>query len=99
MTGPSFCSARDFVPADEHPDLQPLHTFGPQDHFGPIIYDDHQKTVVARIIIKWNYGPDTVEEYTSPTEARMRHANLKALLEGGVTIHVRSIIFEEVEQQ
>lgn len=66
------------------------------DVFGPIVYNDARPKTVARIEILWESGDVSVEEYRSPTEARIRWQNLKALHSAGLTIHVHKLRFTDL---
>ena len=68
------------------------------DPFRPSVYDDEGSEVVARIVIEWYEGEPTVEEYTSPTQAKLRWDTLRYLFTGGLTFHVRHLrLFKPVD--
>ena len=68
------------------------------DPFSPIVYDDEGSEVVARIVIEWYEGEPTVEEYNSPTQAKLRWDTLRYLFTGGLTFHVRNLrLFRPVD--
>ena len=69
-----------------------------EDPFRPIVYKDEGSEVVARIVIEWYETEPTVEEYRSPTQAKMRWDSLSYLFTGGLTYNIRKIrLFRPVD--
>lgn len=67
-----------------------------KDPFGRIEYPDEGSKPVARISIYWFSGDVTVEEYSSPTRAKMRWQDLNFLHRSGLTIHVARLHYQDL---
>lgn len=78
--------------------LQSARRASEDDPFGPIRYTDRGTKVVARIVIQWYDGEPTVEDFTSPTEARMRWETLDYLFKSRLTSHIEKVrLFKPVD--
>lgn len=91
----------DFQTADAYENAKAKAAIGKVadgDPFLPIVYDDEGSEVVARIVIEWYEGEPTVEDYRSPTQAKLRWDTLRYLFTGGLTFHVRHLrLFKPVD--